>query len=213
MAQKSLSGKTLLFDQHSTKDMYSTFTIWNLKKDGSDEKKWFAVGMGASTGLALETYTSPSGKSIKPVLELPQPIVTVAVNEYPPFVYKKYIDEKGCVGSFVPCYENTRVNISDALVEKKFCCYGASLDFLAFLQRDLNFEARLYFNPDGQYGVLNDRTGQWNGIVQELIEKRAMLSLEMGLNTKRAEVISFAHPTLLLELGILIKKSDTLKGW
>lgn len=184
-----------------------------MKKDGLDEKNWFPVGMGASTGLALETYTSPSGKSIKPVLELPRPIVHVAVNEYPPFVYKKKsIGGKECVDSLVPCYENTRVNISNALVENKFCCYGASLDFLAFLQRDLNFEARLYFNPDGQYGVLNDRTGQWNGIVQELIEGRATLSLEMALNTKRPEVVSFAHPTLLLELGILVKKSDTLKG-
>lgn len=213
MAQKSLSGKTLLFDQHQTKSKYSSFTIWNMKKDGLDEKNWFPVGMGASTGLALETYTSPSGKSIKPVLELPRPIVHVAVNEYPPFVYKKKsIGGKECVDSLVPCYENTRVNISNALVENKFCCYGASLDFLAFLQRDLNFEARLYFNPDGQYGVLNDRTGQWNGIVQELIEGRATLSLEMALNTKRPEVVSFAHPTLLLELGILVKKSDTLKG-
>ena len=55
MAQKSLSGKTLLFDQHQTKSKYSTFTIWNMKKDALDEKNWLLVGMGASTGLALET--------------------------------------------------------------------------------------------------------------------------------------------------------------
>ena len=39
-----------------------------------------------------------------PVLELPRPIVYVAVNEYPPFVYKiNHIGEEGCAGRLVPC--------------------------------------------------------------------------------------------------------------
>jgi len=214
MAQKSLSGKTTLFaQQQNVSEKYSTFTIWNLNKDVIGDKNWFPVGMGASTGLAMETHTSPSGKSITPVLELPRPIVHVAVNEYPPFVYKiNPTGEEECVGRLVPCYQTEGVNTSGALVEKMFCCVGASLDFLEFLQRDLNFEARIYLNPDGQYGVFNDSTGKWNGIVQELVEGRAMLSLEMGLNMRRAAVISFAHPTLLLELGILVNKADMRKG-
>ena len=93
-----------------------------------------------------------------------------------------------------------------------FCCVGASLDFLEFLQRYLNFEANIYLNTGGQYGIFNDSTGKWNGIVQELVEGRAMLSLEMRLNARRAAVISFAHPTLLLELGILVNKADMRKG-
>ena len=212
MAQKSLLGKSALFDLNQTvNSKYSTFTIWNLKRDGLGVKNWFPVGMGASTGLAMETYTSPNGQSMAPVSEHPDlPIVHVVVNEYPPFVYKvDTIGEEGCVGRLVDCYQYARANTS----AKKFCCFGASLEFLAFLQRDLSFEARIYFNPDGQFGVFNDSTGQWNGIVQELVNGKAMLSLEMGLNKRRAEVISFAHPTLPLELGVLLNKTEMLKGW
>lgn len=209
IASKFLTDKSTSFQQEQS----VMFSIWNLRKDGSGKKNWFRVGMGASTGLAMETYTTVNGTSIVPILEHPRPIIKVAVNEYPPFVYKrKPIGEESCVGGLVPCYETLRVNSSTALAERKFCCCGASLDFLAFLQRDLNFEAHIYFNPDGQYGVFDERISQWNGIVQELVEGRATLSLEMGLNRRRAEVISFAHPTLQLELGILIKKSDMLKG-
>ena len=53
--------------------------------------------MGASTGLAMETHTYPNGKSVTPVLELARPIIHVAVNEYPPFVYKiNPTGEEGC---------------------------------------------------------------------------------------------------------------------
>ena len=119
MAQKSLSGKATLFDhQQNVNEKYSTFTIWNLNKDVIGERNWFPAGMGASTGLAMETHTSPNGKSITPVLELPRPIIHVAVNEYPPFVYKmNSIGEEGCGGRLVPCYHTEGVNTSDALVE------------------------------------------------------------------------------------------------
>ena len=183
-----------------------------MKRDGDGVKKWFPAGMGATTGLAMEKFTPPNGKLIKPVSEVPKHVIRVAVNDYPPLVYKvpPGAGEK-CFGRFVACYEDSRENISAKIPPKMFCCFGASLDFLSFLQRDLNFEAYIYFTPDGKYGVYNESAGDWNGIVQELISGRATLSLEMGINSRRAEVLGFAHPTLLLELGILIKK-DGHKG-
>ena len=65
-------------------------------------------------------------------------------------------------------------DMSPNVTPTMFCCYGASLDFLSFLQKDLNFEAYIYFTPDGKYGVYNSSAGEWNGIVQELISGRAM---------------------------------------
>ncbi|KAJ7389545.1 hypothetical protein OS493_030930 [Desmophyllum pertusum] len=203
MAQKFLPGKSMLFDHQTINNKNGAFTIWNLKRDGIGVKKWFPVGMAAITGLAIEKFTAPNGKSITPVSDLPRPVVYVAVNEYPSLVYK--VDPGSadrCFGRSVPCYEYIR----NDNVPKKFCCFGASLDFLSFLQTDLDFEAHIYFTPDGQYGVFNDSSGKWNGIVQELLTGRAMLSLEMGMNRMRAEVIQFAHPTLRLELGILVNR-------
>lgn len=202
----------MLFDPSAMNNKHSTFTVWNLKKDGLGVKKWFPVGMGTATGLAMEKFTAADGKSIAPVPELTKPVVRVVVNDYPPFVIKiDPLPGDECHGGFEACYENTREDNSTDLTPKMFCCFGASLDFLSFLQKDLNFEAYIYFAPDGQYGVFNDSVGEWNGIVQELISGRAMLSLEMGLNSRRAEVIGFAHPTLLLELGILVNK-NTRRG-
>lgn len=202
LAQKTWSGRSNIFGQQEINDEISSFTIWNLKKDAAGVKTWSPVGMGTTTGVAIEKFTAPNETSIEPVSQPPRPVVFVAVNEYPPFVYK--VDpskDDGCFGRFVPCYEKDPI-------PKTFCCFGVSLDFLSFLQQDLNFDVHIYFAPDAQHGVMNDSDGSWNEIVQELISGRAMLSLEMGLNRRRAEVISFAHPTLLLELGILVNKNN-----
>lgn len=203
MVQTSVSKRSMLFNTKQAENRNYTFMIWNLNEDLLGEKNWFPVGMGASVGVAMETYKSPDGKSITPVFQHPRPVVRVVVNEYPPFVYKVNVArEEGCVGRLLPCHG----------VEKMFCCCGASLDFLTFLMKDLNFEVYVYFNPDGRFGVIDNVTGHWNGIVGELIRHKAQLSLEMGLTERRSRVISFAHPTLLLELGILINRTEIRKG-
>lgn len=198
----------MIFDPLAVNDRHSTFEVWNLRKDGVGLKRWFPVGMGTTTGIAIEKFSAPNGTSIKAVSDMPKPVVRVAVNDYSPFVIKvDPITDDECHGGFVSCYENRREDTATDLAPKMFCCYGASLDFLSFLQKDLNFEAYIYFAPDGQYGVFNDSSDEWNGIVQELLSGRALLSLEMGLNSRRGEVIGFAQPTLLLELGILVNKN------
>ena len=203
MVQTSVSERSMLFNTKQTENRNYTFMIWNLNEDLLGEKNWFPVGMGAPVGVAMETYKSPDGKSITPVFQHPRPVIRVAVNEYPPFVYKMNVaSEEGCVGRLLPCHG----------VQKMFCCFGASLDFLTFLMKDLNFETYVYFNPDGRFGVIDNATGHWNGIVGELIQHNAELSLEMGLTERRSRVISFAHPTLLLELGILINRTEIRKG-
>ena len=212
VTQKSLSGRSILFDPRALKNKHPAFTIWNLKRDRDGAKKWFPAGMGATTGLAMEKFTTPNGKLIRPTSQIPKRVIRVAVNDYPPLVNKIPASAGGeCFGRFVPCYEKSREDMSPNIPPKMFCCFGASLDFLSFLQKDLNFEAYIYFTPDGKYGVFNSSAGQWNGIVQELISGSATLSLEMCLNSRRAEVLGFAHPTLLLELGILVNK-DGHKG-
>ena len=212
LTQISFSGRSILFDPPTLKNKHPAFTIWNLKRDGDGVKKWFSAGMGATTGLAMEKFTAPNGTLIKPASQILKHVIRVAVNDYPPLVNKiPPAAGEECFGRFVSCYENSRKDMSPNVTPTMFCCYGASLDFLSFLQKDLNFEAYIYFTPDGKYGVYNSSAGEWNGIVQELISGRAMLSLEMGMNSRRAEVLGFAHPTLLLELGILVN-NDKHKG-
>ena len=39
----------------------------------------------------------------------------------------------------------------------------------------IGFRFRLYTVPDNLYGVIDSDTGEWNGIVRQLIDKRADL--------------------------------------
>ena len=50
-----------------------------------------------------------------------------------------------------------------------------------------DFEFRLYTVPDNLYGVEDPETGEWNGIVRQLMERRADMA---GLIT----VIAFETP-------------------
>ena len=56
-----------------------------------------------------------------------------------------------------------------------------------------DFEFRLYTVPDNLYGVEDPETGEWNGIVRQLMERRADMA---GLITVKAFEI--------LEIGILV---------
>ena len=93
-------------------------------------KKWFPAGMCATTGLAMEKFTTPNGKLIKPASQIRRQVIRVAVNDYPPLVNKVHPGAgKECFGIFVACYENSREDMSANIPPKMFCCYSASQDF------------------------------------------------------------------------------------
>lgn len=48
---------------------------------------------------------------------------------------------------------------------------GFCIDLLRLVARHVGFEYRLALVPDGKYGVLDPKTGEWNGIVRQLIDK------------------------------------------
>lgn len=78
-----------------------------------------------------------------------------------PYVLKK----KG------PFYSN---NSNDEL--EGFC-----IDLLKAIAEMLNFQYELYLVPDGKYGAENTTTGEWNGLVREIIDK---VSTCYWINTK-----------------------------
>jgi ionotropic kainate glutamate receptor 2 len=48
---------------------------------------------------------------------------------------------------------------------------GFCIDLLNAISKELGFNYELYLVPDGRFGFENLTTGQWNGLVQELILK------------------------------------------
>jgi len=48
---------------------------------------------------------------------------------------------------------------------------GFCIDLLKAIAEMVGFEYRLTLVPDGKYGVYNYQTGEWNGMVKQLIDR------------------------------------------
>ncbi|XP_017769615.1 PREDICTED: glutamate receptor ionotropic, kainate 2-like [Nicrophorus vespilloides] len=85
---------------------------------------------------------------------------------------------------------------------------GFCIDLLKWIATQVGFQYSIRLVPDHMYGVYDPETKQWNGIVRELMEKRADLAVaSMTINYARESVIDFTKPFMNLGIGILFKVS------
>ncbi|XP_018309332.1 glutamate receptor ionotropic, kainate 2 isoform X3 [Mycetomoellerius zeteki] len=84
--------------------------------------------------------------------------------------------------------------------------YGFCMDLLAAVARKGGFSYRLELVPDRKYGARDPETGEWNGIVRELMRHKADLAVgSMTINYARERVIDFTKPFMNLGISILFK--------
>ncbi|GLV33810.1 uncharacterized protein CBL_11303 [Carabus blaptoides fortunei] len=83
---------------------------------------------------------------------------------------------------------------------------GFCIDLLRQIAAMVGFEYRIELVPDGKYGVIDLETGEWNGIVRQLMDKKADLAVgSMTINYARESVIDFTKPFMNLGISILFK--------
>ncbi|XP_033168085.1 glutamate receptor ionotropic, kainate 2 isoform X2 [Drosophila mauritiana] len=83
---------------------------------------------------------------------------------------------------------------------------GFCIDLLKAIAAQVGFQYKIELVPDNMYGVYIPETNSWNGIVQELMERRADLAVaSMTINYARESVIDFTKPFMNLGIGILFK--------
>uniref|UniRef100_T1JJ21 Glutamate receptor ionotropic, kainate 2 n=1 Tax=Strigamia maritima TaxID=126957 RepID=T1JJ21_STRMM len=83
---------------------------------------------------------------------------------------------------------------------------GFCIDLLKVISSIVGFKYRIELVPDGKYGAPDKETGEWSGIVRQLLDKRADLSVAaLTINYARESVIDFSKPFLNLGIGILFK--------
>ncbi|XP_011303607.1 glutamate receptor ionotropic, kainate 2 isoform X4 [Fopius arisanus] len=83
---------------------------------------------------------------------------------------------------------------------------GFCIDLLREIARMVGFTYRIELVPDGKYGVYDYETGEWNGIVRQLMDKKADLAVgSMTINYARESVIDFTKPFMNLGISILFK--------
>ncbi|XP_049883577.1 glutamate receptor ionotropic, kainate 2 [Pectinophora gossypiella] len=83
---------------------------------------------------------------------------------------------------------------------------GFCIDLLARVAARAGFHYRLRLVPDNMYGARDPATGHWNGIVRELVDRKADIAVaSMTINYAREAVIDFTKPFMNLGIGILFK--------
>ncbi|XP_065574729.1 glutamate receptor ionotropic, kainate 2-like isoform X12 [Artemia franciscana] len=87
---------------------------------------------------------------------------------------------------------------------------GFCVDLLKAISAIVGFQYVIEFGPDKIYGAPDPDTGEWNGLVKQLIEKKADLAVgSMTINYARENVIDFTKPFMNLGISILFKAAST----
>ena len=206
-----IGGKSSLFKKHFLSDRPSSvFNIWNLRRDLDGEKHWSQAGLATPSGLALEFIVDVNGNTLFPLLHPRRPILRVPVVLWAPLVHAKNPSSAGnhltCVGRALPCYNYSVVGNLTQQTKQLLCCFGASIDFLKFLQKDLGFDTEIYITPDDQYGKYDPNKNKWTGVVGEILSGKADLALDLAENARRARFINMLYPNIPTALNILVEK-------
>uniref|UniRef100_A0A8C7XZ88 Glutamate receptor n=1 Tax=Oryzias sinensis TaxID=183150 RepID=A0A8C7XZ88_9TELE len=86
---------------------------------------------------------------------------------------------------------------------------GYCIDLLRELSGILGFRYELRLVEDGKYGALDESTGQWNGMVRELMDHKADLAVApLAITYVREKVIDFSKPFMTLGISILYRKPN-----
>ncbi|XKL64087.1 hypothetical protein PGB90_004173 [Kerria lacca] len=87
---------------------------------------------------------------------------------------------------------------------------GYCVDLIEEIRKLVGFEYEIYVAPDNKFGNM-DENGQWNGMIKELIEKRADIGLgSLSVMAERENVVDFTVPYYdLVGITILMKKPKT----
>uniref|UniRef100_A0A8B9H1I9 Glutamate receptor n=1 Tax=Astyanax mexicanus TaxID=7994 RepID=A0A8B9H1I9_ASTMX len=86
---------------------------------------------------------------------------------------------------------------------------GYCVDLLRELASILGFRYEIQLVEDGKYGALEESTGQWNGMVRELMDHKADLAVApLAITYVREKVIDFSKPFMTLGISILYRKPN-----
>ncbi|EDV98849.1 GH13546, partial [Drosophila grimshawi] len=88
--------------------------------------------------------------------------------------------------------------------------YGFCVDILETISHEVGFDYILDLVPDRKYGAKDPETGQWNGMVAQLMKYKADLAVgSMTITYARESVIDFTKPFMNLGISILFKVPTT----
>ena len=87
---------------------------------------------------------------------------------------------------------------------------GKFQDILEIFSEILNFKIRQFKRLDGGWGTLDKETGQWNGMISNLVNSEAdLITASLTACCNRNEVVDFLWVLGTQSLGLVIKRTYT----
>ncbi|KAK3583893.1 hypothetical protein CHS0354_033669 [Potamilus streckersoni] len=84
---------------------------------------------------------------------------------------------------------------------------GFCIDLLNEIAKIEGFDYTIELVPDGRYGIYDKATKQWDGMVRQLIDRKADMAIAaLTISYEREQYIDFTKPFLNLGISILFKK-------
>ncbi|XP_019902615.2 glutamate receptor ionotropic, delta-1 isoform X2 [Esox lucius] len=115
---------------------------------------------------------------------------------------------QGITVKVVTLLEEPFVMVAENILGQPKRYKGFSIDVLDALARLLGFKYEIYQVADGKYGSPTFN-GSWNGMIGELISKRADMALSaITITPERESVVDFSKRYLDYSVGILMRKSE-----
>ncbi|XP_014795833.1 PREDICTED: glutamate receptor ionotropic, delta-1 [Calidris pugnax] len=117
-------------------------------------------------------------------------------------------DLQGLTLKVVTVLEEPFVMVAENILGQPKRYKGFSIDVLDALAKNLGFKYEIYQAPDGKYGQ-QLQNSSWNGMIGELINKRADLAISaITITPERESVVDFSKRYMDYSVGILIKKPE-----
>lgn len=84
---------------------------------------------------------------------------------------------------------------------------GYAVDLAYEISKTLGFNYTIRLVPDGRYGSYNKETGEWDGMVRELLEQRADIAVgDLTITYEREQAVDFTMPFMNLGISVLYRK-------
>ncbi|XP_074986906.1 glutamate receptor ionotropic, delta-1 isoform X4 [Caretta caretta] len=117
-------------------------------------------------------------------------------------------DLQGLTLKVVTVLEEPFVMVAENILGQPKRYKGFSIDVLDALAKNLGFKYEIYQSPDGKYGH-QLHNSSWNGMIGELINKRADMAISaITITPERESVVDFSKRYMDYSVGILIKKPE-----
>ena len=91
----------------------------------------------------------------------------------------------------------------------KYFCSGWTVDILIYLTDQLSYEFELYFQAEKLYGVYDNKTGTWNGVIQDIIGGQGDIAVDLGDRPDRCAALDCTLGYLFDGFNVLVRLEFT----